>query len=90
LLLARELASDPRALVLLNPTRGLDVGAAEELYRLLADLRDRGRAILLITTELDEVLRVADRFAVLSRGTWREADRPDRELLGAMMLGEPA
>jgi simple sugar transport system ATP-binding protein len=88
LLLARELASDPEAIVLLNPSRGLDVGAAEDLYRLLAGLRDRGRGVLLVSTELDEVLAVADRWAVLSRGAWREADRPDRELIGAMMLGE--
>jgi simple sugar transport system ATP-binding protein len=90
LLLARELASDPDALVLLNPTRGLDVGAAGDFYRLLRDLRDRGRAILLVSTELDEVLAVADRCAVLSRGVWRAADRPDRDVLGAMMVGASA
>jgi simple sugar transport system ATP-binding protein len=87
LLLARELAGDPRVIVLLNPTRGLDVGAAGGLLAELADLRDRGRAVLLFSTELDEVIAHADRWAVMHDGAWREAPRPDPELLGAMMLG---
>ncbi len=87
LLLARELAAEPEVLVLLNPTRGLDVGAADALYRTLDELRRGGRAVFLVSTELDEVLARADRWAVLSAGTLRESPTPDREAIGAMMLG---
>jgi len=90
LLLARELAADPRVLVLLNPTRGLDVGAAQALLGTLAELRARGRGVVLFSTEMEDVLAVADRWAVMRAGEWHEADRPDPELLGAMMLGGSA
>jgi simple sugar transport system ATP-binding protein len=87
LLLARELAADPRVLVLLNPTRGLDVGAAVALLQELRRLADRGRAVLLFSTELEEVTGTSDRWAVMHDGELRESDRPDPETLGAMMLG---
>ncbi len=88
-LFARELAADPSVLVLLNPTRGLDVGAADALLRDLLRARDEGRAVLLFSTELDEVLRVADRIAVMNRGRWRDAPPDaDRETVGALMLSE--
>jgi simple sugar transport system ATP-binding protein len=90
LLLARELAADPRALVLLNPTRGLDVGATASLLRTLAERREAGCAILLISTELDELLEVADRIGVLFRGGFVEASSPDRAAVGGLMLGRPA
>ncbi|MGQ0723201.1 MAG: ABC transporter ATP-binding protein [Candidatus Eiseniibacteriota bacterium] len=87
LLLARELAAEPRVLVLLNPTRGLDVGAAGALLGELRRLAERGRAVLLVSTELEEVLETAHRWAVMHDGELREAARRDPELLGAMMLG---
>ncbi|MFN8177119.1 MAG: ABC transporter ATP-binding protein [bacterium] len=87
LLLARELAAEPKAIVLLNPTRGLDVGAASALLRTLIELRDAGRAILLVSTELDELLEVSDRVAVLFRGGLREATSRERAAIGALMLG---
>jgi general nucleoside transport system ATP-binding protein len=87
LLLARELADDAIAVVLLNPTRGLDVGGADSLLRELVRLRDEGRAVLLVSTELDEVLRVADRVAVLVKGEWHDAPERTREAIGGMMLG---
>jgi simple sugar transport system ATP-binding protein len=91
LLLARELAADPRTVVLLNPTRGLDVGAADALLRELSRLRDEGRAVLLVSTELDEVLRHSDRIAVMWRGRWRDAPaHADRDAVGALMLSEEA
>ena len=66
--LARELRTTPVALVLVNPTRGLDLRASAFVRRELVALRDRGVAVLLISTDLDEVLEVADRIAVLCRG----------------------
>ena len=87
LLLAREQAADPAVLVFTNPTRGLDVGATAAFYRDLDGLRSEGKAILLISTELDEVMAASDRCAVLSRGRFREVAGADRETLGALMLG---
>jgi energy-coupling factor transporter ATP-binding protein EcfA2 len=88
LLLARELDREPRALVLLNPTRGLDVGASRALLELLDERRRAGAAILLVSTELEELLSVSDRVAVLFRGRIAGESR-ERERLGALMLGEP-
>ena len=90
LLLARELAADPKIIVLLNPTRGLDVGATASLLGTLADLRDAGRAVLLVSTELDELLEVSDRIGVLFGGTYRESPLLDAAAIGALMLGRAA
>jgi simple sugar transport system ATP-binding protein len=86
LLLARELEGEASVVVLLNPTRGLDIGAADSLLRELVRLRDDGCAVLLISTELDEVLAVADRVAVLAGGRWHDAPSGTREEIGALML----
>src|SRR5581483_6724604 len=64
LVAAREVARDPKVLVAAQPTRGLDVGAIEYLHRRLVEERDKGRAILLISLELDEVLSLSDRILV--------------------------
>lgn len=66
--LARWLSRDPGVLVLDNPTRGVDAGAKEEIYRLIRDLADRGVAILLITDELLELIGLSNRILVLQRG----------------------
>jgi simple sugar transport system ATP-binding protein len=68
LVVAREVARDPRVLVAAQPTRGLDVGAIEYVHRRLVEERDRGRAILLVSLELDEVLSLADRVLVMFGG----------------------
>ncbi len=86
LLLAREMAHAPRAIVAVNPTRGLDVGAARDVLARFHAMRDAGGAVLLVSTELDEVLEVADRVAVMSAGRLREISEPDRERVGAAML----
>jgi ABC-type uncharacterized transport system ATPase subunit len=92
-ILARELGSNPRVLIAAQPTRGLDVGAIEMIYRRLLEYRDSGGGILLISIELDEILSLADRIAVLVRGrlvrTIDVADG-DAELLGLLMAGEEA
>jgi simple sugar transport system ATP-binding protein len=66
--IARELSDDPQLLVAAQPTRGLDVGAIEFVHRRLVEERDRGRAILLISFELDEILGLSDRILVMYGG----------------------
>ncbi len=68
LLIARELSGEPRVLVAVHPTRGVDIGATETIHRLLRGQRQRGAAILLISEDLDELLALADRIAVLYGG----------------------
>jgi general nucleoside transport system ATP-binding protein len=65
---AREVERDPRVLIAAQPTRGLDVGAIEFVHRRLVQERDRGRAILLVSLELEEVLSLADRILVIYEG----------------------
>ena len=68
LLLAREFSRDPRLLIACDPTRGLDVGASEFVRRMLLDRKEKGAAVLLISTDLDEVFSVSDRIAVFFEG----------------------
>jgi simple sugar transport system ATP-binding protein len=67
-ILAREIDRDPRVLIAAQPTRGLDVGAIEFVHRRLVTERDEGRAILLVSLELEEVLSLADRILVIYEG----------------------
>jgi len=89
LVAAREVARDPKVLVAAQPTRGLDVGAIEYLHRRLVEERDKGRAILLISLELDEVLSLSDRILVLYEGEIVAEFDPSvsEEELGLAMLG---
>jgi simple sugar transport system ATP-binding protein len=66
--LARELSRSLRLLVVAQPTRGLDVGSMEFVHRRIVAERDAGAAVVLVSTELDEVLGLADRIAVMYRG----------------------
>jgi simple sugar transport system ATP-binding protein len=88
-ILARELERDIRVLVAAHPTRGLDVGSIEYVHGRLVDLAERGRAVVLITSDIDEAMALADRVAVLYRG--RVAGvvaRPlSRDELGVLMGG---
>ena len=68
LILARELSSTPRMVVAMQPTRGLDVGAIETVQQLLLDQRAKGCAILLVSEDLDELLSLSDRIAVMYEG----------------------
>ena len=93
LLLGRELAADPWLLVAAQPTRGLDLGAAEATRRLLIEHRDRGRAVLLVSEDLEELLAVCDRIAVLYEGAITgvfRADEADTERVGLLMAGKAA
>jgi ABC-type uncharacterized transport system ATPase subunit len=65
---AREVGNDPRVLIAAQPTRGLDVGAIEFVHRRLVEERDEGRAVLLVSLELDEILSLADRILVMYEG----------------------
>jgi simple sugar transport system ATP-binding protein len=90
LLLAREIAREPAVLVVSQPTRGLDIGAIEYVHGQLRALRDRGCAILLISTELDEILALSDRVAVLFGGrVMAVTDRADVRIseIGLQMAG---
>ena len=66
--IAREVSGDPNVLVAAQPTRGLDVGAIEFVHRRLVEERDEGRAILLVSFELEEVLSLSDRILVMYEG----------------------
>ena len=68
LVLARELSSSPQLILAAEPTRGLDVAAVEFTYQQLLDLRGQGKGILMISSDLDEVLRLSDRIFVMHRG----------------------
>jgi simple sugar transport system ATP-binding protein len=89
--LARELARRPKFLIAAQPTRGLDVGAAEFVLRRLETEKERGCAILMISTELEEVLQLADRIAVMVDGRFLAVlDRREAtyERLGLLLGGE--
>jgi general nucleoside transport system ATP-binding protein len=86
---AREIARDPKVLIAAQPTRGLDVGAIEFLHRRLIEERGEGRAILLVSLELDEILSLSDRILVLYEGEIvgeHGADVSEEEI-GLEMLG---
>ncbi len=88
-ILARELHGQPRFLVANQPTRGLDVGSCEYVRNKLVEARDQGTAVLLISEDLDEVMDVADRIAVIYEGRLTEApEGAGIETLGLMMAGE--
>jgi simple sugar transport system ATP-binding protein len=90
LVLARELDAPaggvPGAIVVENPTRGLDLAASAAVHQRLRDARDAGAAVVLYSSDLDEVLALADRLLVLYQGRVREIP-PDREAAGRAMLG---
>jgi general nucleoside transport system ATP-binding protein len=87
---ARELSRDLRLLVAAQPTRGVDVGSIEFIHKQIIVTRDSGVPVLVVSTELDEVVALADRIMVLFRGRIVGIVPPDtpREVLGLMMTGE--
>jgi simple sugar transport system ATP-binding protein len=90
IVLAREIERDPRVLLVGQPTRGVDIGAIEFIHRRLLALRDQGKAILLVSVELDEILALADRILVMADGRiagGRDAADADERSLGLMMTG---
>ena len=90
LVLAREIDVDPRVLLIGQPTRGVDIGAIEFIHKKLIALRDAGKALLIVSVELDEILGLADRILVMNGGEIvGEVAREDatEETLGLMMAG---
>ncbi len=90
LVLARELTLGPRLLLAAQPTRGLDVGATEYVHQRLLEARDGGMAVLLVSTELDEILALSDRILVMYEGRAMglvSAEEATREAVGLMMAG---
>jgi ABC-type uncharacterized transport system ATPase subunit len=87
--IAREVARNPQVLIAAQPTRGLDVGAIEFVHRRLVEQRDAGKAVLLISLELEEVLSLADRILVMYEGRIVGEYPPDvsEEELGIAMTG---
>ena len=67
-IVAREIDLDPEILIAVQPTRGLDVGAIEYIHKQLVAQRDEGKAVLLVSLELDEVMNVSDRILVIYEG----------------------
>jgi general nucleoside transport system ATP-binding protein len=87
---ARELGSTPKVLLAAQPTRGVDVGSIEFIHRQLVEYRDAGNAVLLVSSELDEVLSLSDRVAVIYRGRLvavLEGGEIERERIGLLMAG---
>jgi len=91
--IARELAADPTLLIAAQPTRGVDVGSIEFIHSRIVAARDRGAGVLLVSAELDEVLGLSDRIAVMYDGRIVEtmsAAEADRARIGLLMAGHAA
>ena len=88
--LAREIERNPDLLLIGQPTRGVDIGAIEFIHQQIVALRDQGKAILLVSVELEEILALSDRIAVMFDGRimdTRLPDQTDEKELGLLMAG---
>jgi simple sugar transport system ATP-binding protein len=86
LVLARELNGEPEALIAENPTRGLDIQAAENIKRYIREAADKGCAIMYYSSDIDELIEVSDRIMVVREGTMVEVDRSPNAI-GSALLG---
>ena len=89
-IIAREVTNDRDLLIAVNPTRGLDVGAIEYVHRYLVEQRNKGKAVLLVSFELDEIMSLSDRIDVIFEGKIVhsiEGGKADEKTLGLMMAG---
>jgi simple sugar transport system ATP-binding protein len=87
---AREFSRPIKLLIASQPTRGLDVGSIEYIHKRMIEKRDEGTAILLVSTELEEVMQLSDRIAVMYRGKIIDivdADTASKEMIGLLMAG---
>ncbi|VCU61692.1 Predicted nucleoside ABC transporter, ATP-binding component [Tritonibacter mobilis] len=90
IVVAREIERNPDLLLIGQPTRGVDIGAIEFIHQQIMELRDQGKAILLVSVELEEILSLSDRVAVMFDGKImgeRPADQTDEKELGLLMAG---
>lgn len=89
-IIGREIFSNPDLLIAVQPTRGLDVGSIEYIHKKLVEQRDSGKAVLLVSLELDEILNVSDRIAVVNNGELVgivNGSETDENEIGLMMAG---
>ena len=89
-IIGREIQSNPDLLIAVQPTRGLDVGSIEYIHKRLVEQRDSGKAVLLVSLELDEILNVSDRIAIINNGELVgivDASETDENEVGLMMTG---
>ena len=89
-IIAREVTNDKELLIAMNPTRGLDVGAIEFVHKYLVEQRNKGRAVLLVSFELDEIMSLSDRIDVIFDGKIEgsvKGSEADKKQLGIMMAG---
>lgn len=89
IVLAREMEQDPDVLIIGQPTRGVDVGAIEFIHRRIIEMRDQGKAVLLVSVELDEIRALSDRIIVMFAGRVMGERTPDATEgeLGLLMAG---
>ncbi len=90
MIMAREIDAKPRVLRVAQPTRGVDIGAAEYIHRRMIEQGDQGAAVVTISEDLDEILAVADRVVVMFEGRVMgvvDAATADRSQIGLMMAG---
>jgi ABC-type uncharacterized transport system ATPase subunit len=89
-IIGREIERDPILLIAVQPTRGLDVGSIEYIHRRLIGHRDDGKAVLLVSLELEEVMNISDRIAVVNQGELIglvQASETNENEIGLMMAG---
>jgi simple sugar transport system ATP-binding protein len=90
IVVAREIESDPDILLIGQPTRGVDIGAIEFIHKQIIAMRDAGKAILLVSVELDEIMSLSDRIAVMFDGKimgFRDPETTNERELGLLMAG---
>ncbi|MGH0051816.1 MAG: heme ABC transporter ATP-binding protein, partial [Sphaerochaetaceae bacterium] len=94
LILARELAGTAKVVIACQPTRGLDVGSTEDVHKTLLDLRNKGCSVILISSDIEEILDLSDGIAVMYRGKIVDVIENDGSIdltyLGLLMAGSPA
>lgn len=90
IIIARELSSDPKLLLASQPTRGVDVGAIEFIHKQIVETRNKGKAILLVSADLDEIMSLSDRIGVMYKGKIIKefiAGETTKEEIGFYMMG---
>jgi simple sugar transport system ATP-binding protein len=89
IVVAREIERDPKLLIVGQPTRGVDIGAIEFIHKRIVETRDAGKAVLLVSVELDEIRSLSDRILVMFAGKVVGEKTPDtgEQTLGLMMAG---
>jgi simple sugar transport system ATP-binding protein len=93
LIIAREMTRHPKVLIVGQPTRGVDIGAIELIYRELVQARDAGAAILVVSVELDEILTLSDRILVMNQGQLTgelKGQEADPRTIGMLMASTEA